>query len=358
MADRSVAAVREIAPEFALALEDASPHGSGHINDTWAVTAKGARYLFQRINRKVFPDVPLVMENIRRVTAHLASRGVRGLELVETRDGRAFHQTPGGEFWRVYHFVEGARTVDRLESPAQAYEVGRAFGAFQRSLADLPGARLREAIPDFHHTRKRYDALQRAAAEDVAGRAGEVKAELERAARREKDVDRLLELAGAGELPERVTHNDTKVNNVLLDERTGEAVCVVDLDTVMPGLSLYDYGDMVRSLAGSGGEDERDLPAIHVRLPVFEEVTRGFAAGAGDVLTECEWEHMVLSAKLISLELGMRFLTDHLRGDVYFKTQRPGHNLERCRAQFRLVEAIEEQTGEMERIVREIRGRG
>lgn len=371
MADRSVIpppeAFREIAAHFRLQgdLVAAAAHGSGHINDTYAVTFDQAgspvRYIFQRINDRIFRDVPALMDNIGRVTAHLAGRtrggedNRRAMTLVPARDARPFHRTPDGEYWRVYLFIEKARTYDQLESAGQAFQAARAFGRFQMALADLPGPRLVETIPGFHDTRSRFDALRRAAADDTRGRAREVEAELEFAWRREADVDRLLDLMRSGAMPERVTHNDTKINNVMLDDATGEGVCVIDLDTVMPGLSLYDFGDMVRTATCAAPEDEKDLSRVAVRMPVFEALTRGFAEGVGGILTDAEWEHLPFAGKLLTFEVGMRFLTDHLQGDVYFKTQRTGHNLDRCRMQFRLVECLEEREPEMRDMVGELR---
>ncbi|MBL9215611.1 MAG: aminoglycoside phosphotransferase family protein [Opitutaceae bacterium] len=357
--------LREICRQFPLAgeFEQGEPHGTGHINDTYAVSCRGAsgrvRYILQRINPRVFRDIPALMENIQRVTEHAARRGAarpgeprrQTLRVVPTVGGAAFLHDAAGQCWRCYDFVEGARTYDILQDPAQAREAAYAFGDFQGLLADLPAPRLHETIPHFHHTRRRYDALRAAAAADRHGRAAAARAELEFAAAREPVVDVLLDQQARGLLPERITHNDTKLNNVMLDDATGRAVCVIDLDTVMPGLALYDFGDMVRSATNSAAEDETDLGKVHMRMPVFAALVEGYLASARGFLNAAEVGHLAFSARLITFEIGVRFLTDFLEGDVYFKTKRPSHNLDRCRCQFALVRSIEEQTDAMRRLV-------
>jgi len=367
MANRSLVPslddIREVAAHFPLhgALLDAQRYGSGHINDTFVGCFDHAgvhvRYILQRINHNIFKNVPQLMENIARVTSHVAGKATAGdnrrvLTLVPTRDGASFHETPAGDFWRVYLFVEGARTYDAVENPRQAFEAARAFGQFQQSLADLPGGRLHETIPFFHDTPRRFEALRQAAEADVAGRKKEVLPELDFAFQREAEVGRLLALVAKGDIPERVTHNDTKLNNVMLDDKTGEGICVIDLDTVMPGLSLYDFGDLVRFGANTGAEDETEPEKIGVSLPVFEAIARGYVAGAGNILTPAEWENLVFAGKLMTYEVGIRFLTDYLQNDIYFKIKRPGHNLDRARNQLRLVARMEAAANEMEAIVR------
>jgi Ser/Thr protein kinase RdoA (MazF antagonist) len=340
------------------------PHGRGHINDTFAVTLDQAgtavRYIFQRINHRIFKDVPALMENISRVTAHATLKSTergdadsrRALTLVPARDGKPYHRDADGGWWRCYLFIEGARTHDLIENPQQAREAARAFGEFQQLLVDLPGGRLHETIPDFHHTRRRFETLQRAIAADAHGRAAQVAEEIAFVRSRESLVDCLLDLLKRGELPERITHNDTKLNNVMIDDVTQTGVCVIDLDTVMPGLALYDFGDMVRSATNSAEEDERDLSRVSARLPIFEALVEGYLAAARSFLNDAEISHLATSGRLITLEIGMRFLTDFLEGDVYFKTRRPGHNLDRARNQFAMVRSMEAQAAEMEAIVK------
>lgn len=339
----------------------AEPYGSGHINDTYrAVYNQGGatvRYIHQRINHVIFKDPPALMENIRRVTEHLRSKlgeqpdaSRRTLSLVPARDGRVFHRDPEGNYWRTYLFVERARTFDALESASQACEGAKAFGQFQRLLADLPLPRLHDTIPDFHNTPKRYAALAAAVEADPLNRAKSAAAEIEFALGREAMTHVLLDLQQQGAIPERITHNDTKFNNVMLDDATHEGLCVIDLDTVMPGLALYDFGDMVRTATSPALEDERDLSKVRMLFPMYEALVRGYLSAAGDVLNSTEKQYLAFSGKLITYEIGIRFLTDYLNGDVYFKIRREGHNLDRCRTQFKLIESIEEQESQMQKI--------
>lgn len=355
--------VRSIARQFQIHGEflNARPYGSGHINDTHCVQFKQdeapAHYIFQRINHHIFKNPVALMENIRRVAAHLAGKmaGAPGknrrvLTLIPTQDGNSFHRDESGNFWRAYVFIEKAATLDAVESPKQAYEAAKAFGNFQKLLADLPAPRLHDTIPDFHHTPKRFAALEQAIEADIAHRAGLAKSEIEFALKHKAMCRALLD----AKLPERVTHNDTKLNNVLLDNTTGEGICVIDLDTVMPGLALYDFGDMVRTATSPAKEDERDLSKVTMQFPMFEALTRGYLASAGDFLTKAEKQFLVFSGKLITFEIGVRFLTDFLAGDTYFKVNREHHNLDRCRTQFKLVESIEQQEEQMNQLVEKI----
>jgi hypothetical protein len=335
--------------------------GSGHINDTYCVefnqNGTPARYILQRVNHAIFTRPVGLMQNIERVTSHLALRAAnepdarrRVLTLIPARDGRAWHVDSSGNYWRAYLFIEKARTYDSIESEAQAFNAAKAFGQFQGSLADLPAPRLIDTIPDFHHTPKRFAALEKAISADAVNRAKLARAEIEFALARKPITPILLE---AG-LPERVTHNDTKLNNVLFDDTTGEAICIIDLDTVMPGLALYDFGDMVRTSTSPAKEDERDLTKVRMQFPMFEALVRGYLASAGGFLTKSEKRLLAFSGKLITFEIGLRFLTDFLEGDVYFKTKREGHNLDRCRTQFKLVESIEQQEEKMNHLVQTV----
>ncbi len=328
----------------------AAPCGNGHINDTFAVSFSGngasARYIFQRINHRVFREPECVMENIDRVLRHLyekaLERGERApLKLIHTRNGNSFHRDRCGDYWRVYNFIAGVRSHDIVRSPALAFEAARAFGAFQADLADLPPPRLHETIPHFHDTPRRLENLERAVAEDREGRAAAVRPEIEFVRVRADAAGRLLALQRARQLPERITHNDTKLNNVLISDADHRAICVIDLDTVMPGLVHYDFGDMIRTSVSPTPEDEPDLDRIEARFEYFEALLRGYLSSAGAFLTPEERRHLPFSGVLITLEIGARFLTDHIEGDVYFKIHRPGHNLDRARAQFRLVERLE-----------------
>ena len=339
----------------------AAPYGTGHINDSYCVVfdraGAQARYILQRINHHVFNNPVAVMENIQRVTSHLGAQVAgepdserRVLTLIPACDGRVWHLDAEGNYWRAYRFIESARTYDAVESAEQAHQAARAFGRFQKLLVDLPAPRLHDTIPDFHHTPKRFTALERAIAVDAASRVSLAAREIEFAFARKSITHVLLD----ANLPERVTHNDTKINNVMLDDATGEGICVIDLDTVMLGSTLYDFGDMVRTMTSSASEDECDLSQVTMQFPLFEALARGYLSSAGIFLTDAEKQLLVFSGKLITFEQGIRFLTDYLAGDVYYKVHREGHNLDRCRTQFKLVESIGQQEERMSRLVQSI----
>ena len=355
--------VRALACEFQIAGEFVSAElfGSGHINDTYRVAfaAGGTRcyFILQRLNPAVFPNPLAVMENLQRVTAHLAQKFAsqpnaarHALTLIPARDGKIFHRDDAGNFWRALPFINNTRTVDVVETPAQAFAAAQAFGQFQKLLADLPAPRLHETIPSFHHTPKRFAALEKAVATDGCNRAALAKPEIEFALRHQAICGVLLD----ANMPERVTHNDTKINNVLLDDATDAGVCVIDLDTVMPGLALYDFGDMVRSMTNPVAEGERNLAKVEMQFPVFEALLRGYLSGAADFLTPTEKSLLPVSGAVITFELGLRFLTDFLNGDAYFKTRRAGENLDRCRAQFKLFESIRRQEPAMSKLVAKV----
>jgi len=359
-------AIAKVASGFRIygSFVDGIPYGSGHINDTLAVTFSQSgtrvRYIMQRINQRIFKDPAALMQNILRVTdeaaARLSEAGVpdasrRALRVIPSLDGKPYVTDEEGKIWRCYPLIEGSRTYDIIRSPQQATEVAKAFGEFQRLVAGLKGPRLNETIPDFHNTRSRFAKLRAMVEADPHGRLAGARTEWEFLLEREGLVDVLRDLQARGEIPERITHNDTKLNNVMIDDATETGICVIDLDTVMPGLALYDFGDMVRTATSPAAEDETDLSKVHMQIPMFEALVRGYLATAGGFLNEAEKAHLVFSGKLISLEIGIRFLTDHLEGDVYFKTKRPGHNLDRCRTQLALVASIESREEEMRRIV-------
>ncbi len=331
-------------------------YGCGHINETYlVVTASGHRYILQKVNHHVFRDVAGLMENIAAVTEYLrgqASDPRAVMRLVKTSDDAAYLEYEG-EFWRVYDFVEDSICLQQAETPEDFYESAVAFGSFQQQLKDFPAATLHETIPNFHNTADRYRIFKEAIAADKAGRVKDVQAEIDFALAREAEAGTLVRLLAEGKLPLRVTHNDTKLNNVMLDAKTRKALCVIDLDTVMPGLSLYDFGDSIRFGAASAEEDEQDLSKVEMRLDLFETYTRGFL-GACPGLTELERELLPLGAKLMTLECGVRFLTDYLDGDHYFAIHRPGQNLDRARTQFKLVADMEAKWQQMHNIVQEV----
>jgi len=332
----------------------ATPCGNGHINDTFAAVIKQqgklVRYVFQRLNHLIFADPASLMENFRRVTQHQqlkyknepdAER--RSLILILTRDSESHYRDKHGNFWRCCVFVEKATTYDVVETPAQAYQAAKSFGRFQKDLVDLPGERLFETIPDFHNTPKRFMNLKTAIEADLYNRAASVKEEIVFALDHEPITRVLLDLSASGEIPERITHNDTKLNNLFIDDESGEGICVIDLDTVMPGLVLYDFGDLVRTATSPAAEDEKDLSKVTMQMHMYEALHKGYMSSAGEFLTPAEKSHLAFAGKLMTFETGIRFLTDYLEGDVYFKIHRPEHNLDRSRTQFKLMASIEEQ---------------
>jgi len=358
--------LREISTLFDLRADfvHGAAYGSGHINDTYCGSFDQAglrlRYILQRINTRVFKTPFELMDNVARVTGHALARLLadghpearrRTLTCIPAVDGRPYACDAQGNVWRAYPFIERARGYDELETNEQAYQAAKAFGNFQKLAADLGGARLHETIPHFHHTPKRLDALRAAIDADACNRAAAVRPEIAFVMERVADCARVTDLIASGVIPERVTHNDTKLNNVLLDDVTAEGVCVIDLDTTMPGSALYDFGDMVRTATSTTGEDDPDLSRLDVRLDRFEALVRGYLGAAKAFLNAAEIAHLAFAGKLLTLECGIRFLTDHLQGDVYFKIRHPGHNLERCRNQFGFVAAIEAKLAAMEQIV-------
>lgn len=366
MSDRRLHDIPRLTREFFMPGDFLShaPCGDGHINDTYEIRVSQAgtpvRYIIQRINHTIFTRPDLVMSNIQRVTRHITEKlrsenlkevYRRVLTLVPCRDGRGWHEDAAGNHWRAYLYVEGAEAHSHVNTPALAGEAAKCFGRFQHLLADLPMPRLADTIPNFHHTRSRYDALIAAAEENAVGRRDSIAAELDWCRSREFEVDILLKAHACGTLPERITHNDTKINNVMIDNQTGEGICVMDLDTVMPGLALYDFGDLVRTTTISTAEDEQDTSLVEMRLPMFQALVNGYLSTARSFLIPAEIDQLTFAGKLITLETGLRFLTDYLNGDHYFKTKRPTHNLDRFKVQARLVESIDQQHDAMQAIV-------
>ena len=317
---------------------DVARYGSGHINDTFKVeTDRGTRFILQRVNTDIFPP-DMLKANILRVTKHLRSKGVKSLEVIG-------YENP----WRVYAFLEGYSSVDLITNPAQAELAAGAFAKFQNDLADLPAPRLGDIIPKFHNTVDRLRLLDEAAAADVKGRKAKVAAELAFIDRRRGEAAKIVTMMEKGEIPERVTHNDTKINNVMLAPDGSNVV--IDLDTTMPGSALYDFGDMVRTSSAAAAEDEKDLSKVYSKKEYFEALVKGYLAGA-KFLTDAEKANLAFSGRLITLTIGIRFLTDYLAGDTYFRTAYDDHNLVRCRTQLKMVESMEAQAEDYEAIVR------
>jgi hypothetical protein len=344
------------------ALESIDPHHGGHINDTYLGSYRSQngtrRYILQRINHLVFKEPEKVMENILRVTSYSRERiqssggnpDRETLTLVHTREGCPYYQE-GPDIWRVYLFIEGARTYEVAQNLGQVYHAARAFGGFQNLLADLPGERLHEAIPGFHHTPNRFTTFTRILSADPSNRAQTVREEIEFVLAREVKAFVVVDLLERGELPERVTHNDTKLNNVLIDDQTGEGICVIDLDTTMPGSSLYDFGDLVRMGTATAGEDETNLSKVTADLRLFEQLARGYLETAGSFLTPTERDLLVFAGQLITYEQVIRFLGDYLNGDSYYKIRYPQHNLDRARNQIKMLAELEQKEPEMAAIL-------
>ena len=331
------------------------PYGCGHINLTYlVVSAEGRRYILQRMNEHVTKSIPDLMKNIDLVTKHLrktAKEARNVLNLVATKDGQPYLAADSG-YWRVYDFVEDSICLQTPEKDQDFYESAVAFGHFEEELKDFPIDQLYEVIPDFHNTPNRYKIFHQVLEKDAKGRASQVEKEIQFVLAREEEMGTLQGLREAGRLPVRVTHNDTKLNNVLFDAKTRKALCVIDLDTVMPGLSLYDYGDSIRFGAATAAEDEKDLSKVKMDLEKFRIYTRGFV-GACPGLTEKELELLPLGAKTMTLECGLRFLTDYLDGDQYFAIHYEEQNLDRCRTQLKLVSDMEKKWEQMRQIVKE-----
>lgn len=340
--------------------------GSGHINSTYLVTCTDSnvnyQYILQLINPAVFKKPDELMSNVMNVTSFLRNKIVldggnperETLTFLYTKDNSPYYRDEDGACWRAYNYIGACTTYDKGDDPVKMLRSAKAFGVFQKRLADYPIDNLFETIPNFHNTPARYDQLREAIANNAAGRLDLVKDEIEFALSREKDASKLTDMIKAGELPIRVTHNDTKINNVLFDLITNEAFCVIDLDTVMPGLSLYDFGDGIRSGAATADEDEQNLDKFNFDLNLYYAYAEGFLSEAATALTQNEVDNMAFAAKLMTLECGVRFLTDYLNGDVYFGIKYPEHNLVRCRTQFKLVREIEKNMDEMNEKTAEI----
>ena len=360
MTTKTINTAEALAAYFKTAPTYCRPYGNGHINDTFLVVAD-KRYIMQRMNTKIFTKPVELMANILGVTEHIRKKAEAmgradveraSLVVVPTVDGKKFFVDSEGSYWRVYEFTEHTVTQEVVASVEDFYNCAVAFGNFQQMLADFPAEKLHETIPNFHNTPDRYRIFRETFARDPMHRAAKVMPEIEFVLQREKEMAILQNALVSGELPLRVTHNDTKLNNVLLDAKTRKALCVIDLDTVMPGSSLYDYGDAIRFGAATAAEDEQDLSKMELDLHMFRIFTRGYIQACPG-LTEKELEYMPLGAKTLTMECGIRFLTDYLDGDNYFSIHRDGHNLDRARTQFKLVADMEEKWDEMQKIVKE-----
>lgn len=361
--------IRNIAEQFALEgdVVEITPHGNGHINETYLVVTQKESgqfsYILQRINTAIFTEPEKLMHNISGVTEYLRKQFLKEsgeerrctLTIIPTKTGRLYFEAEDGRCYRVYTYIDKTRTLEQITSIQDFAVAAEAFGEFRYRLSEYPAETLYETIPDFHNTPKRYERFLEVLAEDALGRAGAVQEEIAFVKDRQGEMSILCDALQSGEIPLCVTHNDTKLNNVLLDEATGEVVCIIDLDTVMPGSALYDIGDSIRFGASTAAEDETDLSKVSLDLELFAEYVRGYCRGCHGDLTAREYELLPMGAKLMTLECGMRFLADYLEGDVYFRIHREQHNLDRCRTQFALVADMERKWNEMKQIVEEVR---
>lgn len=334
------------------------PYGNGHINDTYCTETP--KFILQRINTKIFTDADQLMDNIENVTSFLREKiiaaggnpDVETLTVIPTVDGKNCYHYDDENVFRVYKFISGTKTVENDKTLDDLYNAGRGFGKFQNMLSDFPVEKLHETIADFHNTPKRVEALKQAIAEDKAGRAASVQEEIRFALEEAKMANVVVDGIADGSIPVRVTHNDTKINNILFDADTGEALCVIDLDTVMPGSMLYDFGDTLRMGASTAAEDEPDMSKVCFDTEPFRKFAEGYLQETKDALTEREIELLPFSAKLMTYECGIRFLTDYLNGDTYFKIHREHQNLDRARNQFKLVADITKKEDELNEIIR------
>ena len=339
-------------------------YGNGHINDTYLLTFQisgmgNIKVILQKMNKDVFKQPIELMENVMGVTAYLREQIIKNggdperetLNVIPAYDGKPYYRDSYGEYWRSYKFITDATSYDVVEKPEHFYQSAVAFGNFQCMLADYPADTLNETIVGFHDTRARFDVFKKAVKEDALGRASSVKEEIQFVLDREDVANYFSELQDKGELPLRVTHNDTKLNNIMIDNKTGKGICVIDLDTVMPGLAMNDFGDSIRFGASTAAEDEKDLSKVSCSMDLYELYVKGFIEGCAGRLTEQEIDLLPMGAKVMTFECGMRFLTDYLQGDRYFKIHREGHNLDRCRTQFKLVADMEQKWNTMQEIV-------
>ena len=328
------------------------PYGEGHINVTFLVTTDKKRYIMQKMNTRVFTDPINLMKSICGVTEHLRARGIESLCVIPTKDGQQFLY--GEECYRVYDFIENTVTYQTVTDKEVFKNSGKAFGEFQNYLSEFDASKLAETIKDFHHTPKRYENFEKALKNNAFDRAKECEKEIAFVIDRKDTLDKVVKGLEDGSLPLRVTHNDTKLNNILMDAETHMARAVIDLDTIMPGSMLYDFGDSIRFGASTAAEDEKDLSKVHFDIELFKAYAEGYCGAVKSSITPAEAKLLSYGAYLMTIECGMRFLTDYLSGDTYFATKYAGHNLVRCRTQFALAKEMEEQMPQMNKIVADI----
>ena len=337
-------------------IQNVTPYGSGHINDTYKVETDNKNYLLQRVNHEIFKNVEGLTNNIVKITDHINQKlqqnnlSMVSLKLREAAGGKYIFQDDEGNYWRLFDFVKDSLSYDLVENPGLAFEGGKAYGWFVKTLADFPVNELVETIPDFHNAKFRIDNFRKAVKDNVAGRLESVKNEVESLEQRFDEMMHIYTLGQAGKIPLRVTHNDTKINNVLFNEK-GEGICVIDLDTVMPGFVHYDFGDSIRTFTNTANEDEQDLEKVSINMDLFKSFTEGFLSRTKNLLNPVEIDNLAFSAKYITYEQAIRFLSDFLNGDVYYKTKYKEHNLQRAKVQFKLLKSMEENFEKMKEII-------
>jgi len=341
------------------------PFGSGHIHDTFRIVTSEKEkddYILQKLNNNIFKNIPLLQGNIERVTVHLRNKlkKIQGsnvkrecLQLIPAGDGKSWIQDPDGNFWRMYVFISDHKSYNIVDSTDKAFEGGKAIGRFQAMLSDMPGEPLFETIPFFHNIEKRLETFNATINRDPVNRASSVREEIKHVHNRAEQMKIILRLGREGKIPLRITHNDTKFNNILLDSHD-KALCVIDLDTVMPGYVHYDFGDAIRTVANTATEDEKDLSKVTMNLELFSAYAEGYLSETGNTLNEVEKDYLAFAPMLITYTIAVRFLTDYIDGDNYFKIHHEHHNIERARAQLKLVRSMEEQYGDMQKIIKNL----
>ena len=359
--------LREIFDQFRAdgSFESDAPYGSGHIHDTYLVKTTEKEkddYILQKLNNRIFKNIPQLQNNIERVTGHLRAKLITKpgadikrecLNLVNSHEGKSWIVDKYQNYWRMYIFISNHRSYNIVDSPGKAFEGGKAIGRFQAMLSDLGGEPLFETIPWFHDIEKRLETFYNKVKTDPVKRAGSVKNEISFVLRRAEEMKVILRLGTKGEIPLRITHNDTKFNNILLDEND-KALCVIDLDTVMPGYVHYDFGDAIRTATNMASEDEKDLSLVEMNIDLFRAYSEGYLSETSDTLNDIEKEYLAFAPRLITYTIALRFLTDYLDGDNYFKIHHEHQNLQRAKAQFKLVESMEEQFDNMKKIIKQL----
>ena len=356
--------VKDIYSQFSIwgDFTEAFSYGTGHINNTYKAvfnqSGKQVNYIFQKINKTIFKNpeelmanISIVLEYQKKTLLNIRDSSRKSLTLILSKENKSFYIDKAGDYWRAYCFIENAATYDIIKDEKMAYNAAKAFGEFQKSLTSLPTTKLNVTIPDFHNTPKRYKDFEKVISKDPLSRAKDLRNEIEFILDHKKYAGKLYDLHRKGELPERICHYDTKLNNVMIDDITKEGICVIDLDTVMPGFTAFDFGDLIRTGTSPAAEDELDTSKVNMQMNMFTSIANGYLSSAENFLTKTEKDNLVFGGLIITLENALRFLMDYLQGDIYFKTHRTNQNLDRCRTQIALVKSIEKQFDKMNNII-------